>query len=569
MRLGNIIIRRIMLIAVILISITSIMTANAQVILTKEEQDYIKSRNIIKAASLDGVAPLYYVDENGQVKGITKDVLDTISNMTGLVFSYQLYDTIAEVYNSDADIIAGIPYYHVPEHMFKSIPYLETETIIYMNSSVDPNELDDKKYAAIKDFDLPEGINSENVVYFKNREDCMDAVNAGHADYGYGNSYSVAFYTLRNNYKNIIMIPEKKEVREYCIGFLKDDRILLSIINKSISAIDDSLMRTMILKAATQIDRKVTVHMIIDAYGVQIAAVILFSIAIQLISIVRIIKAKNEIKIQNERYQMLAQISNEYFYEYYVKKRYLELSENSVESFGKDNLNKLKSLFNDAALKKENSIPIIELSLANGNMGYFKSVNSFIYDEKGRIHSIIGKLIDVSKEEAEKKELIKKSEIDGLTGIYNAITTRNLITDRIKDTAANKRDAMILIDCDKFKDVNDTYGHLQGDKVLVNVSNSLKQTFRKTDVIGRIGGDEFCVYMLDVPSEDFVVSKCQQFMELENRLNQEHLTTVSIGVSLLENEKSYDELFKKADKALYEAKNNGRNNIAIFHEYKY
>lgn len=103
----------------------------------------------------------------------------------------------------------------------------------------------------------------------------------------------------------------------------------------------------------------------------------------------------------------------------------LRVVKNCIELFGNsDNLSELITAFNKAFINPENTTSIIELPVANGEKGLFKSVNSFLYDDKGHAYSIIGKLIDISEEEAEKQELIKKSETDGMTGIYNAVTTK-------------------------------------------------------------------------------------------------------------------------------------------------
>lgn len=536
----------------------------ADLFLTEEEREYINSKAALKAVSVDGVAPLQYYDSHGQVQGIAKEVLDTISDLTGLKFTYKLYNTVDETMNSGADIIFGVFSNSNINNYSLSIPYLRSELIIFINSSVDPSELDNKKYAAVKGTGLPEGIKEENVLCFDTREACIDAVDSGKADFGYGNAYSVSFYMAQKNYKNIIIIPEGKEARAYCIALPENDEMLISIINKAISFINERHLNVLILNAATKVEKKITIPMIFDAYGAQINGAVVIIIVILSVSIIRTIKAKNEIKIQYERYQMLARTSNEYLYEYHVKAKQLELSKRSRELFGDiNNLNELKTAFEKALINHENTIPVIELPVADGEKRFFKSVNSFLFNEKGRAYSIIGKLVDINEEEEEKKKLIKKSETDGLTGLYNAITTRRLIGDRLTSADIQDRDALIVIDCDKYKFINDSFGHLQGDNILINISNGLNKIFRQTDIIGRIGGDEFCVYMKDIASLDFVISSCRQLKELIEEENKDFSVTLSMGIAISKDESSYDELFRRADIALYEAKKKGGNQVQI------
>lgn len=476
-----------------------------------------------------------------------------------------MYDTIDKILSSDADVVFGTPDNTIADYIALTLPYLKSETVLYLNSSVDPGELENKKYAAVKDNKLPKGIREENVVYFKTRETCMDAVESGRADYGFGNAYSVAFYTLQNHYKNIITIPETQEVRAYCIGAFHQDETLLSILNKAISAMDESHMRTLILNEATRIEMKVTIPMILDTYGIQIIGIILALMTISFISFLHNVRAKNEIKIQVERYQRLSQTSNEYLYEYHVKTKRLELSQSCIELFGDiQHLSDLTAAFHKVLVTHKSTIPSIELPVASGERRFFKSVNSLLYDDKGKVFSIIGKLIDINEEEMEKKKLIEKSEMDGLTGIYNVVTIKSLVARYIKNASPDDEDALIVIDCDKFKEINDSYGHLQGDRVLINLGRAMTRTFRKTDVIGRMGGDEFCIYMREIPSPDFVASKCRDFMVLAGEWNKDYNVTVSIGIALRGDEKSYDDLFKKADQALYDAKRNGGNQIRFF-----
>lgn len=322
--------KKVLLIILLLTILSSGIQVSAQSFLTEDELDYITKKNIIKAVSLNGAAPIQYAGSDGQVKGISKEVLDEISHMTGLVFEYQLYDTLEDMYKSGADIVFGMPPNYAIDGMVLSVPYLKTETILYLNSSIELNKLEDKIYAAVKGSDLPEGIKEERAIYFDTREDSLNAVESGKADYGYGNAYSVAFYVLQNNYKNIITVPREMESREYCVGFLKEDETLLSIINKSIGLIEDTHLQTLILNSTKQIERKITIPMIFDSYGIQVFLILLCVVIILLMSFIRNVQAKNQLAIQNERYLILAQTSNEYFFEYNVKDKRLELSENCI-----------------------------------------------------------------------------------------------------------------------------------------------------------------------------------------------------------------------------------------------
>jgi len=110
-------------------------------------------------------------------------------------------------------------------------------------------------------------------------------------------------------------------------------------------------MNTLVLNTATQIERKITIPMILEAYGLQIFGVILLAMTILLINIIRNVRIKNEIRNQYERYQMLSKISNEYLYEYHVKTKHIELSKSSIELFGDNqDLSELKYAVNAAAL---------------------------------------------------------------------------------------------------------------------------------------------------------------------------------------------------------------------------
>ncbi|MFY9393605.1 MAG: GGDEF domain-containing protein, partial [Halanaerobiales bacterium] len=402
----------------------------------------------------------------------------------------------------------------------------------------------------------------ENTIYFKTREESLNAVEKGIADYGYGNAYSVGYYVLHNNYKNILTIPQAKESREYSIGLLNGDEILLGIINMALIFIDDTRIHTIVLDVASGVEQKITPGMIFEIYGIHIFMVSLLIILVLLYSVVSNIKAKRVLKLQNKKYEVLSQISNEYLFEYNLRTEELKLSDKFNEIFGSgDELEEVKGILKSSLLEiiTENNNANLEFTLLNEEKGVFRVFSTRVFNEMGKIDFIIGKLIDISEDVEERESLLLRSQLDGLTGLYNASTSKELIIEQINAKPANRRDAFVLIDCDDFKGINDQQGHLAGDKVLKILANILKKTFRNTDIIGRIGGDEFCVYLLDVSSLETLKEKCRK---INKKLKKTAGISVSIGVALPGEKDTYEDVFKKADQALYAAKNKGKAQCA-------
>lgn len=173
--------------------------------------------------------------------------------------------------------------------------------------------------------------------------------------------------------------------------------------------------------------------------------------------------------------------------------------------------------------------------------------------------------INERKQYVNSKELIRLSITDPLTGAYNRLK----IDDEMeKWVEYSKRFSLPLsitiIDFDNFKDINDTYGHLAGDKVIVETANIIKNQIRKIDIFARWGGEEF---MLILPNTNNINAK-----ELSNRIRkeiEEHVfingvrITCSVGVSQLTRDDDVVSLIEKADLALYAAKQDGKNKVEV------
>jgi diguanylate cyclase (GGDEF)-like protein/PAS domain S-box-containing protein len=170
--------------------------------------------------------------------------------------------------------------------------------------------------------------------------------------------------------------------------------------------------------------------------------------------------------------------------------------------------------------------------------------------------------------EEENKYLLKKSERDSLTSLLNRAATEEAVDFYLGKGTPESHYAMMVLDIDNFKAINDTYGHLQGDEILIGISEILQKYTRKCDVVGRFGGDEFIVFLTDTPNDEVVINKINEFATeirgLSGKFNFNLPISVSFGVTLTPNENnSFEDMFHQADKALYMAKRNGKDRYAI------
>lgn len=161
---------------------------------------------------------------------------------------------------------------------------------------------------------------------------------------------------------------------------------------------------------------------------------------------------------------------------------------------------------------------------------------------------------------------------DALTGIYNRGTVLRLGEEQlIKNKELGKNTAIIMLDIDYFKKINDLYGHICGDYVLSEVGKILKQSVRNKDFLGRYGGEEFIIILSDISMEtgkqiaERINEKVRNYKFITKQ-KEELAITVSCGVYLCNEEEDFDTGIKKADDALYKAKALGRNRIVVYEE---
>lgn len=169
-------------------------------------------------------------------------------------------------------------------------------------------------------------------------------------------------------------------------------------------------------------------------------------------------------------------------------------------------------------------------------------------------------------------ETEKRAEIqartDSLTGLFNKLTTERYIRQLL--TEGRDLFGFVIFDIDDFKLINDNFGHSCGDEAIVRFSNALRKRFRRSDIVGRIGGDEFVVF-LPIPSVEWVKKIAEEFaksldIEFKNEEASIKIAT-SIGISIFpQHGTDFETLYRNADAALYKTKEQGKNGVTIFNE---
>ena len=300
---------------------------------------------------------------------------------------------------------------------------------------------------------------------------------------------------------------------------------------------------------------------------------------------------EDKLRKEKERYRIVTEISDEVLFEYDYKKDVMVLSERFSELYGQDyvlegfrtNINTYlrgihpedrKNTVTQLLRTRRVGANDIQLRLqdVNGEYQWCRVLYRAICDENGGPLMAVGKISNINMFKKEIEQLERESKTDSLTGAYNKMTTRDLIDDYIRNNPKESH-MLLLIDVDNFKKVNDTYGHQCGDEILTYVIRNLRESYVSGEIIGRIGGDEFVVFIGGVKDKEQLLEKAQELHDLLHRPyrrgNQIVPVSASIGVAMCpEDGGCYDELLYCADHALYEVKATQKGNFSIYDSKK-
>ncbi len=195
---------------------------------------------------------------------------------------------------------------------------------------------------------------------------------------------------------------------------------------------------------------------------------------------------------------------------------------------------------------------------------------SAVRGQDGDVTHYVASFTDITERKAAEAKISRLAHHDALTGLFNRFSLQDRLEQALSTVRRERRAlALMFIDMDRFKTINDTQGHAVGDELLIEVAKRLRHSVRESDIVARLGGDEFVVVLAEVADASVVARVADKILRV---LGEDYSiggnalrTTPSIGVAFYPDDgETCDALMKNADTAMYHAKSQGRNNIQFF-----
>ncbi len=558
-----------------------------QLFFTEEEQQYLNTAKPLRVA-LPQLMPIQSSREDEVSWGISPDILHRIGEKTGLTFTYlpvSSYREALELLDTEqADLISGIPYNYglAREHgLLMSDTFLSTQWAMVIRRGQVENKVD--QHIAVVDRQATEQYLADMAtVSYDTALQCMEAVKKGEVDGALLNLYSVSYLGYFPQYRQLQSLPQAGSTADFCFGVKKERHSqLIPILNKTVRSISEAEMDMLVQQNMDRYEDGVTLKDFVEANPITSLGIVTTAFILLLIAGGWVfhsnVRARARLEIENQRYRHLYELANEYIYEYDCQTDTLSLSKSFAHRFS---LPEQLPQFHRIKAQEESSSVMKLLKklrdestgnetcyrLPNGEERWYRNTFVQIKDEHGQVRYFIGKLTDVQEEIKEREKLERQAQTDGLTQLYNAVSIKRIIDERLSHLQGQA--ALLMLDIDLFKEVNDSLGHHTGDIALSNLAELLQELAGENDVLGRLGGDEFVVY-LDVPqSQEQVKQFCRTLCRRARRVYSNDAgiirpVSVSIGAVLVRSGCTFEQLYQAADKLLYESKAAGRDRYTI------
>ncbi len=585
--------------------------------ITREEQEFVDGLGVLNVGYLPDRAPISFLDsKTGEFGGVTHQIFEKISEISGLKFRYvpvTRIDLSANYLKSQGiDLVSGLEHNvsGTYDSAFKiSNPYLTSRKVLVARKGTVFN----------RDLSMTVAMGSTSQAFVRQVEDAypnftvvnygdiaasFDAVLSGEVDLVIRNQYEVENWLSKPQYDTLEILPvggidDNLSLAAFAENEAYDVEMLVTIINKAISQLSKDEIDTMIVNESMDSRYVYTwrdfayryryVLLIIAVLVVIVCIIICYVMQLRRGMRKQQAKEQRRLILQQKRYQIIMEESKEMIYEIAIRSGDSMVSDRVVEKFGWSLPQKLDiqkphqiarcfHIYMKDMLAFEEMIQKIAEDYTTGECKVrieLRDKKQYIWckiscipllDEKNRLVSVVGRIVDIDHDVKEKEHLQLQSRTDGLTGLLNKKTFVEEVNAYL-DSHSAMSSAIIFVDLDHFKDVNDKLGHAVGDTAIKEAAQRLQNVFSSYDLVSRFGGDEFCIFIKEIPHNtlenkmDWAVKRMKAYY---TDGAAKVLVTASIGVAYCKQDKvEYQAFLDLADSAVYDAKHGGRNQYVL------
>lgn len=294
---------------------------------------------------------------------------------------------------------------------------------------------------------------------------------------------------------------------------------------------------------------------------------------------------KDLLRQSAQRYQLITQLSNEVFFQISLDTGVISFNDTFEAMFGYpapvcsiDGHENCEKLFFEGdqeiflrlinRLRAGDTETHAEIRMINSRgIVRWKRVEIFaVVDQEKQAVQLVGKIADIHRQKQSMQRLIRQADSDPLTGLLNRGAMEREIKAFLAGEGMRGNHALLMLDFDNFKTVNDTLGHAKGDQLLTQFANGVRRLFRSGDYLSRVGGDEYMIFIKLARDDQIILDKAEALRSEMATLSRKIgiPVSISVGIAVYDRDgESFDKLYKAADKALYQVKRNGKNAIAF------
>lgn len=542
---------------------------------TDAEKEFIKSNPRVYIMYDKNWPPIEYYDKRNETfKGITPSTIALINEISGLDIVPLDFQNSVEVLKEfqagktkNSITVLTYDYSWANKNKVSVTQPFATTTIV--NVTKDRKKVQ-KKVSLVKVDYITEMVKKHfpnlQPVYYDNVAQCLQAVIDGKVDCTYINGFQSEYYMSKPRYKELYYHTIDSFNQPLCIGVSENaDKELFSILSKSLASISKENLNTILFRNSNK-ETELTLYYLIQMHPTK--AIICAGIIFTILLIIgykltqKEIKNKNMLLLQYNRYNELMDMVGDIFFEYEYCKENIQFKNLP------DYLDASKLANKNCKHKKNNTCIFYYLNqgkdtqvdmyvpCSDGEKRWFELDIKVIKDEDGKNRYAIGKLKNIDKDKKEKHQLMEKATKDLMTGLLNQASFKQMTM-----TVISKPGTFIIMDIDNFKYINDNFGHDVGDEVIKQVAQIIKESCRQYDVSGRIGGDEFGLFLLEITDQGQIEKICERInakvsaIKLEDNFKK---VTMSMGATITTGDQSYEDVFRFADQQLYSVKKNGK-----------